>query len=856
MNNVIATDKSQIHITDLVDIDELRELFEAYSDTTGMVTALLDLEGKVLIATNWQDSCTKFHRQNDITSKRCLESDTALAGALEKGEQYVAYECKNGLVDVATPVVIEGEHLANFFTGQFFYESPDLDKFSEQAKAAGFDKEGYLNAIKNVPIYDHVTIEKHMKFLVRMAEVIAKTGASNLRNIHLNEALKEQKLKLEQQVKERTQELESTVKQQSLMAKGSRDGFWHWFDPDQDAVYWSENFFTLLGYEPQEFEPSFSFFQSMLHPDDVQLTLDAVSQAIQNKYTFDIEYRIRNKSGQYSWYRGRGTPYYNEEGTFVEMAGSIADISVNKQLEEKLRETNKALEQEQEKFTKFVNLAPVGIAINHLDDGRFEYVNSEFSRFSGYKVDELNSMDYWQLTPRMYEQQEQEQLTIMSETGRYGPYQKEYIHKAGHHYPVVLSGIRIKTLDGKDYIWSVVQDISEQQRHEEQLKVAKQNAEDAARIKSEFLANMSHEIRTPMNGIMGLTELLLGTELTHTQKEWAEALKVSAATLLTIINDILDLSKIESGKLNIESVPFNLTQLLQQIKKLSAVNASNKSLHFLVEAQGIESSDFIGDPTRIKQILLNLVNNAIKFTDKGSVSLKVSLNKQLSDKRCQIKFEVDDTGIGISPEQQHKLFDRFSQADSSTTRRFGGTGLGLNICKQLVELMNGKIYCDSTEGCGSAFWFILDLEYQSPAHQLIKNKPSVAFGLPSHETKNIKALLVEDNRINQLVAENMFKVMCIQSDTAENGHEALELLAKNNYDIIFMDCHMPVMDGFEATKQIRKDPLYQYLPIVALTAGAMESEHLKCINVGMNAVITKPFEANDIAQALELIKLS
>jgi PAS domain S-box-containing protein len=674
-----------------------------------------------------------------------------------------------------------------------------------------------------------------------------------------------------------------------------------------------------------------------------------------------------------------------DDGT-VQVVATLNDITEKKKIEDKLSETNLALEEEKQNFENFVNLAPVGIAINNMEDGSFKYVNSEFSKFTGYKVDELNKMDYWQLTPKKYEQEEQYQHTSMTDIGHYGPYQKEYIHKEGHHYPVVLSGIRIKSFDGKDYIWSVVQDISEQQKNEkklreskeradlinmrmslandsagigvwewdlptnvfvwdewmfkiygiepsdfsgdyedwegrvhpddiedvrtklklavagkgkydpefrvvhpdgqirtlkanaevlrdkqgkafkvtgvnydisdsvetlEKLALAKNEAEKLSRVKSEFLANMSHEIRTPMNGIIGLNELLLGTSLTDTQKEWAVALKASADSLMTIINDILDISKIESGKINIESVEFDLTQLLHQIESPSRVNAKNKLIDFSVATHGIENNHFIGDPTRIKQILFNLVNNAIKFTESGSVSVHIFSTDSLSDNRCRLSFEVRDTGIGISAEQKSRLFERFSQADNSTTRRVGGTGLGLNISKQLVELMDGNIGFDSEQGKGSTFWFNLTLERASMP---VKSGSAKTNTLPERLSRSVKALLVEDNRINQMVAEHILQEIGVESDTAENGLEAIKLLETHQYDIIFMDCHMPVMDGFEATKKIRNNIKYKHLPIVAITAGTLEQEHCQCIDSGMNAVITKPFKANDIIQALELVK--
>ena len=515
--------------------------------------------------------------------------------------------------------------------------------------------------------------------------------------------------------------IEEAHKKLQLMTEGSQDGFWHWLDPSQDEVAWSDKFFELLGYDAQEFAPSFSLFQSMLHPDDVEMTLAAVNHAIESRQSFDIEYRIKHKNGDYAWYRGRGTPYYDEQGNFVEMAGSIADISFSKDLEDSLRKTNKDLES------------------------------------------------------------------------------------------------------------------------------SKNEALRSAQVKSQFLANMSHEIRTPMNGIVGLTNLLLGSPLNDEQKDWALGVKASTDTLLTIINDILDISKIESGKLTIESTPFALMQTIHSLVQPLFVTAKSKNIAFSVKTNGIENANYLGDPVRIKQILTNLVNNAIKFTDQGSVNLLVEQKLSTLPGHAKLVFTITDTGIGIPAQTIDSLFQRFAQADSSTTRRFGGTGLGLSICKQLAELMGGDIGCESREGEGSTFWFSLDLRIDSAAGE---TKQSVGETREAIDLSGLKVLLVEDVKINQVVAESTFQKMGMHVDIASNGLEAVNMVSQSTYDLVFMDCHMPEMDGFEATRKIRSVAAYKNLPIIALTASALKEERDKCISSGMNAVVTKPFESSDIVSAI------
>lgn len=544
--------------------------------------------------------------------------------------------------------------------------------------------------------------------------------------------------------------------------------------------------------------------------------------------------------------------YVSDISDMKEQAMQLEDRSAH--LEALVEQRTAELEQEKKKFEEFVNLAPVGIAINRLEDGAFEYINSEFSRFTGYTVEELNKMDYWQLTPKEYEAQEQVQLDSMAEKGQYGPYQKEYIHKAGHRYPVLLSGIKIEDLEGKEYIWSVVQDISLQKEYEDSLRktnkdleASKDEALRSAQVKSQFLANMSHEIRTPMNGIVGLTNLLLGSPLNDEQKDWTLGVKASTDTLLTIINDILDISKIESGKLTIESTPFALMQTIHSLVQPLFVTAKSKNIAFSVKTNGIENANYLGDPVRIKQILTNLANNAIKFTDQGSVNLLVEQKPSTLPGHAKLVFTITDTGIGIPAQTIDSLFQRFAQADSSTTRRFGGTGLGLSICKQLAELMGGDIGCESREGEGSTFWFSLDLRIDSAAGE---SKQAVGETREAIDLSGLKVLLVEDVKINQVVAESTFQKMGMHVDIASNGLEAVNMVSQSTYDLVFMDCHMPEMDGFEATRKIRSVAAYKNLPIIALTASALKEERDKCISSGMNAVVTKPFEPSDIVSVI------
>lgn len=383
-----------------------------------------------------------------------------------------------------------------------------------------------------------------------------------------------------------------------------------------------------------------------------------------------------------------------------------------------------------------------------------------------------------------------------------------------------------------------------------ELRIAKEKAEYATYSKSIFLANMSHEIRTPLNGIIGMSEILATTVLSQKQQEYLSSIKISGEDLLIIINDILDFSKIEAGHLQIEKIPFSLFSQVENVFKVLQLKANEKSINLNLEIKKGVPDYIKSDPLRIKQILINLLNNAIKFTERGSVKMIIS-NTECTNPEICLKFEVIDTGIGISESAKNNMFKEFTQADNSTTRKHGGTGLGLTISKKLTELMGGHIGMESKLGIGSTFWFTIMAE--------TSNKP-IATDLSDEEVelpKNIKILLAEDNPINQKVSSIMIGQMGYTCDIAINGAVALKMHQENNYEIIFMDILMPVMDGLEATNQIRnweKDNKTEHPTIIiALTANAFTDDIKKYLSSGMDYYLSKPFRIKDVVRVMNQI---
>ena len=406
---------------------------------------------------------------------------------------------------------------------------------------------------------------------------------------------------------------------------------------------------------------------------------------------------------------------------------------------------------------------------------------------------------------------------------------------------------RDRTLQG---VFAAARDVTERKRVELELKHAKASAESASRTKSEFLASMSHEIRTPMNAIMGIADLLAKTELSLEQDKYVQIFRRAGDNLLNLINDILDLSKVEASQLELEQTCFSLPDLLEKVTEMVEGRAREKSLALVFEVAANVPVSLVGDPTRLRQVLLNLMGNAIKFTEEGEVSLRVTSELD-STVPTALHFTVSDTGVGIPPGQLDRIFERFTQADSSTTRRFGGSGLGLTISKRLVELMGGSIFCESTVGAGSVFSFVVPFEMWVGSQAPVEVSNGTGFDRP---LPALNILLVEDFPDNATITLAYLQETPYRLEIAETGAVACEMFKAGHYDLVLMDRQMPVMDGLTATRTIREWERANGripTPIVALTASALKGDREKCLAAGCTGFLTKPIKQEVLLRAIK-----
>lgn len=638
-------------------------------------------------------------------------------------------------------------------------------------------------------------------------------------------------------------ELSDSEQRWRAVLEGTGQGVWDW-NAQTNKVYFSPVWKSMLGYEEDEIGDTLSEWESRIHPDDIEGAYRDVEAHLSGETPiYDNTHRVRSKDGSYKWIRDTGKVFSRDaEGKPLRVIGSHTDITAEFELKNKL--------------SLLADNMPGMLYQYRFDsDGSasFPFATQGIEDIYGCSPEKAIEDADFVLRHIHPEDIEAVSTSIMQSAKDLMVWEQEYRYLHPTKGERWLEGRATPTrMSDGSVIWNgYIYDITDRKEQELALKKAQQVADEANKAKSSFLANMSHEIRTPMSGIIGLSQISQGEQNLDVLQERLYKIHRSGKLLLGILNDILDYSKIESGKLGIEEQPFFLEGMLDNLSSLFALQAEKKSLALVFDTAPDLARVYMGDELRIRQILTNLLGNAIKFTERGRVRLTVRLGSTQTlgnSTRHWLQFSIEDTGIGITPEQQEKLFCAFSQADTSIARKHGGSGLGLVISQRLVDAMEGQgIDLVSEADKGSRFSFQLPLAICSDAQAqtlmlLQQEDESVADHLHG------EILLVEDNLINQEITRTQLEQLGLKVTLAEDGLQALDLLDQRSFDLVLMDIQMPVMDGYTATRQLREKGLQ--VPVIALTAAAMAEDQKKALEAGMNGHLTKPIETHALFRTL------
>ena len=910
---------TEIELHNVIDGAAIQQLMSDFCDMTGIGGAILDLQGNVLASTGWKDICFTFHRAHPETNRNCMESDDVLSQGVEPG-QYKIYRCKNNMLDIVMPIMVEGRHLGNLFTGQFFFkdEPPDHDVFRTQARQYGFDEEEYLAALSQVPLLDREAVTKALRFYVKLAEIISTVGYNNV-NLARNLLEREKLLESLHASEEKHCRLFETMAQgviyqaadgaiisanpaaerilgltfDQMQGKTSMDPRWKMlteegaevpgtdhpamvalrtgetvgpvvrgvFHPDKNAHIWlsitatplfqqgapkpfqayatfediterkraeealreSERFLSLLletipvpvFYKDRDgryqgFNKAFEvFFRKSkeeligksvfdINPSDLAKIYHAKdTELFENPGIQIYDSKVKNIHGDMRDVIFHKASLTDEHGVVTGLVGAVLDMTDRKRAEEALRRSENLIRRVFEilpiglwiadKNGKLLQGNPAGVAIWGAEP------NVDQKEYGVFKARRLPSgeeiaPDDWALAHTVNKGE-----TIVDELLEIDAFD-------GKKKIILNYTAPVQDEEGNVEAAIVVnQDITSRYHAEQALLLAKEQAEAANQAKSEFLSNMSHELRTPFNGIMGMMQLLQTTPLDDEQQEFVAAAITSSERFTRLLSDILDLSSIEAGKMVICPAAFDLGDMLESISGLFTVTARQKGIALECSLDTAVPAQVVGDAVRVKQVLFNLVGNALKFTEQGTVKVHQSALSGAKGADVRVMFSISDTGIGIPDDKLKNLFQPFTQVDGSYTRAHQGAGLGLVIVRRLVALMGGNIDVESVIGQGTTVHVVLPLAL--PEQDV--STTALASRAPEEAKKHLDILLAEDDSLNQLFMQSILKKLGHAVTLANDGQEAVDLWKRHKFDCILMDIQMPVMTGDEATRRIR-----------------------------------------------------
>jgi PAS domain S-box-containing protein len=618
-----------------------------------------------------------------------------------------------------------------------------------------------------------------------------------------------------------------------------------WVGPDGKFKWVAPSCKRVTGYSAEEFIQDTALFHNIIHADDRDMLMRHTTGSLRHERdsSCSLDFRIVRRDGEVRWINHVCQPVYTDDNRLLGRRASNRDVTERRRIEVALRE-------EEARFRYIYENSPV--MMHSIDrQGIVRNVNGKWLEEMGYSREEVLGHNIeFALTPESVKSMLNDIRPQLWRNGQVKNVEYQYVKKDGTVIDVVVEATVMNDPTWGRVSLSAVRNVTERKKAQRDLIEAREAAEQASRAKSEFLANISHEIRTPINGIIGMTELTLNTQLTSEQQEYLETVQMSAESLLSLINDFLDFSRIEAGKLDLVAMDFSLRDFMGNTMSTLAVHAHRKGLELIYHVPSTTPDALKGDPGRLRQVLVNVVGNAVKFTDKGEVVVRVVPDSE-QDNEVRLHFTVTDTGIGIPVDKQQKIFHTFEQVDTSTSRKYGGTGLGLAISSQLVEKMGGNIWVESELNKGSTFHFVVSLGLQKPPAE------TPIFG-DTGDLKDLSLLVVDDNATNRRILEETVLQWGMKPTVVDSGQTALAAMevaynVGRPFKLVLTDCMMPGMDGFQLAERINSDSRLKAATIIMLTSAGERGDASRCVNLGISAYLLKPIKQSELLFTLSKV---